>query len=94
MRCFILIGCAWILPGPVPADLFVGLEGSAPATRSSDLSGFPNVTWSKHFAFDVSGAAARPDGSLLLCNGAFTTPSATRRATRSRSQIATRSRAK
>lgn len=55
------------------AQLFVGLEGSAPPTRSSDLSGFPNVTWTTHFSFDVSGAAAAPDGTLYLCNGAFTT---------------------
>jgi hypothetical protein len=31
------------------------------------------VAWSNHFAFDVSGAAARPDGTLYLCNGAFNT---------------------
>lgn len=55
------------------AQLFVGLEGSAPQTRSTDLAGFPNVTWTNHFAFDVSGAAASPDGTLYLCNGAFTT---------------------
>ncbi len=53
--------------------LFVGLEGSAPPTHSSDLSGFPNVTWDNHYSFDVSGAAATPDGLLYLCNGAFTT---------------------
>lgn len=54
-------------------QLFVGLEGSAPVTKSTDLSGFPNVTWRDHFAFDVSGAAATPDGLLFLCKGAFTT---------------------
>ena len=53
--------------------LFVGLEGSVPPTRSSDLSGFPVVTWDTHFSFDVSGAAATPDGMLYLCNGPFTT---------------------
>ncbi len=54
--------------------LFVGLE-TTPAqwTKSSDLSGFPNVTWANHFFFEVSGAAATPDGRLYLCNGAFTT---------------------
>jgi len=31
------------------------------------------VVWTSHFKFDVSGAAARPDGLLYLCNGAFTT---------------------
>ncbi len=59
--------------GSASGQLFVGLEGSAPPTRSTDLAGFPNVTWSDHFAFDVSGAAASPDGTLYLCNGAFTT---------------------
>ena len=53
--------------------LFVGLEGSEPPTFSSDMSGFPNVTWTPHYTFDVSGAAASPEGILYLCNGAFTT---------------------
>ncbi len=54
-------------------QLFVGLEGSEPITRSTDLAGFPNVSYDNHYAFDVSGAAATPDGLLYLCNGAFTT---------------------
>ena len=53
--------------------LFVGLEGSSPLTRSSDLSGFPEVDWTSHFAHDVSGAAATPQGDLYICAGAFTT---------------------
>ncbi|MCB9464644.1 MAG: T9SS type A sorting domain-containing protein [Candidatus Eisenbacteria bacterium] len=53
--------------------LFVGLEGSAPPTKSSDLSGFPSVTWATHASVDVSGAAATPDGTLYICSGAFTT---------------------
>lgn len=54
--------------------LFVGLETSPLQwTKSSDLSGFPNVTWTNHFFFDVSGAAATPEGKLFLCNGPFTT---------------------
>ncbi len=57
----------------VAGGLFVGLESSAPVTKFSDLSGFPAVTWDDHFAFDVSGAAAAPDGTLYLCNGSFTT---------------------
>lgn len=57
----------------VDAQLFVGLESSSPVTRSSDLAGFPNITWTNRFAFDVSGAAASPDGTLYLCNGPFTT---------------------
>lgn len=55
------------------AQLFAGLEGSAPPTVSTDLTGFPDVQWDNHFSFDVSGAAAAPDGTLYLCNGAFTT---------------------
>ena len=46
--------------------LFVGLEGSAPPVHSSDLAGFPSVTWESHYSFDVSGAAATPDGELYL----------------------------
>ena len=53
--------------------LFVGLEGSAPQTFSTDLSGFPDVNWVSNFSFDVSGAAATPAGIIYLCNGAFTT---------------------
>jgi hypothetical protein len=58
---------------PAHGQLFVGLEGSTPTARSTDLSGFPDVSWSDRFAFDISGAAATPEGSLYLCNGAFTT---------------------
>jgi hypothetical protein len=53
--------------------LFVGLEGSTPPVHSSDLAGFPSVTWESHYSFDVSGAAATPDGELYLCNDSFTT---------------------
>ena len=53
--------------------IFVGLEGSSPATMTSDLTGFPNVTWTPGFSFDVSAAASTPDGQVYLCNGAFTT---------------------
>jgi hypothetical protein len=63
-----------LLAGTAAAQpLFVGLEGSAPPTKSSDLSGFPDVTWDRHFAMDVSGAAASPDGNIYVCSGAFTT---------------------
>ena len=72
-----LIVTVWMMFGfaslSLAGVLFVGLEGSAPPTMSSDLSGFPNVTWDSHYSFDVSGAAATPDGDLYLCNGAFTT---------------------
>lgn len=53
--------------------IFVGLEGSTPATQTSDLDGFPDVTWTSGFSFDVSGAAATPDGDVYICNGAFST---------------------
>jgi len=55
------------------AQLFVGLEGSAPPTHSTDLAGFPDVQWTEGFTFDVSGAAPAPDGEVYLINGAFTT---------------------
>jgi hypothetical protein len=64
---------ACLFTSAMGGTLFVGLEGSAPPTRSTDLSGFPDVTWDNHYSFDVSGAAATPDGDLYLCNGAFTT---------------------
>jgi len=69
----VMLWIAGLLASAVGGTLFVGLEGSAPPTMSSDLSGFPAVSWQAHYAFDVSGAAATPDGDLYLCNGAFTT---------------------
>jgi hypothetical protein len=63
-----------IVPVAHADRLFVGLESSpAPPTYSTDLSGFPEVVWDEHFAFEVSGAAATPTGTIYLCNGAFTT---------------------
>ncbi len=53
--------------------IFVGLEGSAPPTMTTDLTGFPNVNWTPGFSFDVSGAASTPAGEVYLCEGAFTT---------------------
>ena len=53
--------------------LFVGLETAGLPTRSTDLAGFPDVTYQNRFTFEVSGAAATPEGLLYLCNGAFTT---------------------
>jgi hypothetical protein len=75
MRLIIVALLGILALQPVHAQrLFVGLETSPVQwTKSSDLSGFPNVTWSNHFFLDVSGAAATPDGRLYLCNGAFTT---------------------
>ena len=52
--------------------LFVGLEGSAPPTQTSDLTGFPDVSWTPGFSIDVSAAAATPEGEVYICNGSFT----------------------
>ncbi len=77
MKTVICLITAVVLTGVADAQqLFVGLEtGTVPAlpTRSTDLAGFPDVTYKNHFKLDVSGAAAAPDGTLYLCNGAFTT---------------------
>ncbi len=77
IACLLIFAPVLILSLGQAADaqrLFVGLESSpAPPTRSTDLAGFPDVTWEDHFTFEVSGAAATPEGLLYLCNGAFTT---------------------
>lgn len=52
--------------------LFTGVEYGELPTRTTDLSGFPEVTWNNGFTGAVSAAAGRPDGSLYLANGAFT----------------------
>lgn len=67
--CFLIL----LMPLAIAGTLFVGLEGSAPATMTSDLTGFPDVTWTPGFAFDVCGAASLPSGEVYLCEGAFTT---------------------
>jgi len=65
---------ALLAPTAVEAQrLFAGLEDASLVTRSSNLAGFPNVTWSNHFAFEVNGAACAPDRTLYLVNGPFTT---------------------
>lgn len=59
---------------PARAQLYVGIEtGSPEPMYVSDLSGFPDVTWEPFHVINVSGAAARPDGVVYVCNGAFTT---------------------
>lgn len=68
------LSLALLFPVPgIAQRLFVGLEDASLATRSSPLTGFPNVGWSNHFAFEVNGAACAPDGTLYLVNGPFTT---------------------
>lgn len=59
---------------PATAQLYVGIETGSPVPmHHSDLAGFPNVTWTSFHTIDVSGAAARPDGTIYVCNGSFTT---------------------
>ncbi len=53
--------------------LFVGLESDGIPTYSSDLEGFPNISWETLYSCEVSGAAATPDGIIYLIEGAFTT---------------------
>ena len=71
-RAICLLG-ALGLAGVANAQLFVGLETAGLSTKLGDMSGFPDVEYTDLFEFEVSGAAAKPDGMLFLCNGAFTT---------------------
>lgn len=75
MRKSIILLLLLLLSAPAvrAQRLFVGLEDPSLQTRSTNLAGFPNVSWTNHFAFEVNGAAATPDGELYLCNGPFTT---------------------
>jgi hypothetical protein len=59
-------------PSPV-RPLFVGVQYGSLPTRSTDLAGFPDVTWNNGFIFELNGAAGRPDGSLYLSSGDFNT---------------------
>lgn len=70
-----IVLCLLLVPGyNVHAQLlFVGLEDASLPTKTSNLNGFPSVTWVSRFPFEVNGAACTPDGTLYLCNGAFTT---------------------
>ena len=74
MRTTVLLLLFFLTAVPAMAQLYVGIEtGAAEPMYFSDLTGFPSVTWNSFHAIDVSGAAARPDGTLYVCNGAFTT---------------------
>jgi hypothetical protein len=68
---FCQMGLLVLAQGAAAQRLFVGLEDSRLPTRTTDLSGFPDVTYTDHFAFEVNGATARPDGLIYLCNGPF-----------------------
>ncbi|MBD3237039.1 MAG: hypothetical protein GF330_10065 [Candidatus Eisenbacteria bacterium] len=73
LSLFLLAALFLPLGAPQAQRLFVGIESAGVPTRSSDLAGFPDVSWDNHYLFEVSGAAATPEGDLYLCNGAFTT---------------------
>ncbi|MFI4881423.1 MAG: GC-type dockerin domain-anchored protein [Phycisphaerales bacterium JB064] len=75
MRTTSTIACLAIagLAASAQAQIFVGLEGGTPTTYTSDLAGFPSVSYTPGVSTDVSGAAGKGDGSVYFCNGAFTT---------------------
>lgn len=73
MRALPHISALVLLAGMAHAELWTGLEDASLPLRSSDLVGFPAIAWVPHPAFEVNGMAAAPDGSLYVCNGAFTT---------------------
>ncbi len=62
-------------PGPtgVKRPLFAGVAYGEAPTRTTDLEGFPEVTWYNGFDQRVDSAAGRPDGALYLGNADFTT---------------------
>lgn len=59
-------------PGEATRPLFVGVEYGDQRSRTTDLSGFPEVTWLSGPVLSVDGAAARPDGAIYFTTGAFT----------------------
>ncbi|MDP2360085.1 MAG: hypothetical protein Q8O14_04955 [bacterium] len=73
MRHQIMISLMLALVLPGWGRLFVGLEDETLPVKSSDLAGFPAVTWTSHPAFEVNGLAAAPDGTIYACRGPFTT---------------------
>jgi len=60
-------------PSNPTRPLFAGVQYGDLPTRSTDLTGFPNVTWRNGFVFGVNGAAGTPDGNLYLSSGDFNT---------------------
>ncbi|MEW6251085.1 MAG: hypothetical protein AB1716_10590, partial [Planctomycetota bacterium] len=59
---------------PTPTrPLFVGVQYGNLPTRTTNLQGFPNVTWENGFVFGLNGAAGLPDGTLYLSSGDFNT---------------------
>jgi hypothetical protein len=60
-------------PPAATRPLFAGVQYGNLPTRTTDLSGFPSVTWKNGFVFELNGAAGRPDGALYLSAGDFNT---------------------
>lgn len=60
-------------PIEVARPVFAGVEYGGLRTRTTDLSGFPGVTWKQGFAVAVNGAAGRPDGAVYISSGDFST---------------------
>jgi hypothetical protein len=61
------------LPPNPTRPLFAGVQYGDLPTRTTDLAGFPNVTWRNGFTFGINGAAGTPEGSLYLSSGDFNT---------------------
>lgn len=73
MRFLELVPALVMVAGLARAELWIGLEEAGLSLRSTNLVGFPTVTWTPHPGFEVNGMAAAPDGWLYICNGPFTT---------------------
>jgi len=73
MMVRVIVASAALGAGAAHGQILVGLEGSTPPMKTTDLEGFPEVTWTSLAGFDVSGAAGRGDGTAYVCNGPFTT---------------------
>jgi len=73
MRHLFIPFCLFGASVAAQAQLFVGLETAGVQAKLGDMSTFPDVTYANLWTFEISGAAATPDGTLYVCNGAFTT---------------------
>jgi hypothetical protein len=73
MRVLELVPALVVVAGLARAELWIGLEEAGLSLRSTNLEGFPAVTWTPHPGFEVNGMATAPDGWLYVCNGPFTT---------------------
>ncbi len=51
--------------------LFTGVQYGSLPTRTTNLAGFPNVTWQDGFVLAINGAAGRPDGAVYMCGEDF-----------------------